>query len=152
MLVGVTPLSPSFPHFGTQAFYIISRPNCGKICNTLYIFWSFTSLAHFDIIFNTFQDTGEEGNHRIWEKDFADLLLTYADYSPKKRSAVLKRVKKRHSIYIRTVGFQLIFNFGTFNSFLAGLGRNQVYGAVHVALTKWSKTSLNQFGKADYRG
>lgn len=42
------------------------------------------------------EDTGEEGNHRIWEKDFADLLLTYADYSPKKRSAVLKRVKKRY--------------------------------------------------------
>ena len=34
--------------------------------------------------------------NRIWEKDFADLLLTYADYSPKKRNTVLKRVKKRY--------------------------------------------------------
>ena len=48
-----------------------------------------------------FQNTADEdgdgnGGHRIWEKDFADLLLTYADYSPKKRAAVLKRVKKKH--------------------------------------------------------
>ena len=34
-----------------------------------------------------------------------------------------------HSIYIRTVSSQLFFIFGTFNSFLAGLGRNQVHGA-----------------------
>jgi len=42
------------------------------------------------------QETGEEMENRIWEKDFADLLLTYADYSPKKRNTVLKRVKKRY--------------------------------------------------------
>ena len=65
-----------------------------------YVIHIFSTLQYH---FNTLQDAGEEGNHRIWEKDFADLLLTYADYSPKKRSAVLKRVKKRHSIYVRTV-------------------------------------------------
>ena len=35
--------------------------------------------------------------HRISERDFADLLLTYADYTSKKRSAVFKRVKKKYS-------------------------------------------------------
>lgn len=34
----------------------------------------------------------ENGN--ISEKQFAELLLTYADYAPKKRSSTLKRVKK----------------------------------------------------------
>ena len=38
----------------------------------------------------------DEAGTRIWERDFADLLLTYADYTPKKRSAVLKRVKKKY--------------------------------------------------------
>lgn len=33
---------------------------------------------------------------RITERQFAELLLTYADYSAKKRSAVLKRVKRRY--------------------------------------------------------
>ena len=37
-----------------------------------------------------------DGSKRIWERDFADLLLTYADYTPKKRAAVLKRVKKKY--------------------------------------------------------
>ena len=34
-----------------------------------------------------------------------------------------------HSIYIRTVRTQLLFNLGTFDSFLAGLDRNRVYCA-----------------------
>jgi hypothetical protein len=42
---------------------------------------------------------GDESGRMIREKDFADLLLTYADYTPKKRSAVMKRVKKKyHSV------------------------------------------------------
>ena len=32
----------------------------------------------------------------------------------------------RHSIYIRTVSSKLLFSFGSFDSFLAGLGRNRV--------------------------
>ena len=32
----------------------------------------------------------------------------------------------RHSIYIRTVSSKLLFSFGSFDSFLAGLGRNLV--------------------------
>ena len=38
----------------------------------------------------------DEAGTRIWERDFADLLLTYADYTAKKRSTVLKRVKKKY--------------------------------------------------------
>ena len=37
MLVGLAPLPLSFPPSGTQAFYIITRPNCLNICNTVYI-------------------------------------------------------------------------------------------------------------------
>ena len=76
-----------------------------KISVVFMYFFCYSNLQLTEISFLIlFQDTGEESNHRIWEKDFADLLLTYADYSPKKRSAVLKRVKKRHSLYVRTVG------------------------------------------------
>ena len=41
----------------------------------------------------------------------------------------------------QTVKPQLLFSFGTFDSFLAGLGRNRVYW-LHVALPK---RSINQF-------
>ena len=41
------------------------------------------------VVTNTF--TG-----RITEKAFAELLLTYADYTSKKKAVVLKRVKKRY--------------------------------------------------------
>ena len=37
MLMGVASLPLSFSPSGTQAFYIINRPNCLNICNTVYI-------------------------------------------------------------------------------------------------------------------
>ena len=37
MLVGVASLPPTFPPSGTWAFYIINRPNCVNICNTVYM-------------------------------------------------------------------------------------------------------------------
>ena len=47
----------------------------------------------------------------------------------------------------RTVSsYQLLFMLGKLDSFLAGLGRNRVYSAVHVALPK---QLINQFSKAD---
>ena len=49
-----------------------------------------------------------------------------------------------YSIYFWTARPYLLFYFGTFDSFLAGLGRNQVYGAC----TNDQYTSLNQFSKA----
>ena len=57
-------------------------------------------------------------------------------------NALLKEAN-RHSIYIRIVSSLRIFSFGTFNSFQAGLGRNQVYGAFCYA--QMVQTSLNQF-------
>ena len=45
--------------------------------------------------------------NRISEKDFADLLLTYADYTPKKRSTVFKRVKKKYPPKRETPGVTL---------------------------------------------
>ena len=48
-----------------------------------------------------------------------------------------------HSIYNRTVCSQLHFSFSTFNSFLAGLGRNEVYVACCFSQTD----NLNQLGK-----
>ena len=49
----------------------------------------------------------DDSGTRIWERDFADLLLTYADYTPKKRSAVLKRVKKKYPSKSDPVGITL---------------------------------------------
>jgi len=43
----------------------------------------------------------------ISEKDFADLLLTYADYSAKKRAAVLKRVRKKYPNNADQIGISL---------------------------------------------
>ena len=37
MLVGVAPLPLNFLPSGTWAFYIINRPNCVNICNTVYM-------------------------------------------------------------------------------------------------------------------
>ena len=52
----------------------------------------------------------------------------------------------------QTVRLQLLLRFGTvhsipFHSFLAGLGRNQVYGACYSA----HKHPINQFNKTDSR-
>ena len=41
-------------------------------------------------------------NGFISEKQFAELLLTYADYSPRKRTIVLKRIKKLFKVNLKT--------------------------------------------------
>ena len=55
-----------------------------------------------------------------------------------------------HSIYSRTVETNPHFSFGKFLSFLAGLGRNQKYGAC-CKLVALPKVPINQFSKADNR-
>ena len=45
MLVGVAPLPLSFLPSGTQAFYIVKRPNCLNICDTVYVPLHFVYLS-----------------------------------------------------------------------------------------------------------
>ena len=47
MLVGVAPLPLSFPPSKTWAFYIINRPNCLNICNTVKIHVLYKTLMMF---------------------------------------------------------------------------------------------------------
>ena len=51
MLVGVAFLPLSFPPSEIQAFYIISRPNCLKICNTVYIATVYAQYASNSCIY-----------------------------------------------------------------------------------------------------
>ena len=55
---------------------------------------------------------------------------------------------QRHIIHINTVSCWLYFSFGTFDSFLADLGRNQVYGAccsAQMAHKPFRKLALRAF-------
>ena len=57
-------------------------------------------IHHFDegclFVKQTVQLVTNTFKGRITEKAFAELLLTYADYTSKKKAVVLKRVKKRY--------------------------------------------------------
>ena len=41
-----------------------------------------------------FRKNDSDGSGKISEKDFADLLIAYAGFQPKKRAKMLKRVRK----------------------------------------------------------
>ena len=47
-----------------------------------------------EILWLEFERKGPNAEGRITERQLAELLLTYADYTPRRRSAVLKRIKK----------------------------------------------------------
>ena len=47
-----------------------------------------------EILALEFRKNDEENLGRISEKNFADLLIAYAGFQPKKRSKMLRRVKK----------------------------------------------------------
>ncbi len=67
----------------------------GKL--TIGRFLEFQTKLQSEILALEFERKGpNDATGRISERQFAELLLTYADYSSKKRSAVLKRVKKAY--------------------------------------------------------
>lgn len=73
--------------------YFFGSDGQGKL--TIERFLAFQTHLQRDILameFSRKDPVHENGN--ISEKQFAELLLTYADYAPKKRSSTLKRVKK----------------------------------------------------------
>ena len=45
-----------------------------------------------------FERKGADEQGRISEVDLADLILAYANYNPRKRAVVLKRIKKQFKV------------------------------------------------------
>ena len=66
----------------------------GKL--TIERFLDFQSELQKEILSLEFHRKEPSESGHISEKQFAELLLTYADYTVKKRAVVLKRVKKRY--------------------------------------------------------
>ncbi len=71
----------------------------------------------------------------ISEKQFAELLLTYADYSPRKRTIVLKRIKKLFKVNLKTFSLKCLIlqtiyrvistiHNGTFKTFFLNINKN----------------------------
>ena len=68
----------------------------GKL--TIERFLEFQNQLQREILRLEFDRKGPNAQGRITERQFAELLLAYADYSAKKRSAVLKRVKRAYKV------------------------------------------------------
>ncbi len=80
----------------STCLFTFSGPNLdGKL--TIERFLEFQEQLQREILSLEFsRKNPDESTGKINEKEFAELLLTYADYTAKKRSAVIKRVKKRY--------------------------------------------------------
>ena len=79
MLVGVASFPPSFLSSGTYTFYIINRPNCLNIGNTVYMLLSCES---------TFLDKSSKAMQLVTgisKEGFAILAFLCNDSSPPKR-------------------------------------------------------------------
>ncbi len=77
------------------ANYFFGENLSGKL--TIERFLDFQHRLQSEILRLEYRRKGPDADTgRISEKQFAELLLTYADYSPKRRGAVLKRVKKKY--------------------------------------------------------
>lgn len=77
----------------------------GKL--TIERFLHFQTQLQSEILALEFQRKSPNDEGLITEKQFAELLLTYADYSSKKRSNVLKRVKKAYKAEEKSMGVSL---------------------------------------------
>ena len=86
--------TPEFRTAITQISLIPGTDRQGKL--TIERFLEFQTQLQREILSLEFsrKDPDEETG-MITEKQFAELLLTYAEYTPKKRAVVLKRVKRR---------------------------------------------------------
>ena len=68
----------------------------GKL--TIERFLEFQNQLQREILRLEFNRKDPNSQGRITERQFAELLLAYADYSTKKRSTVLKRVKRAYKV------------------------------------------------------
>ena len=57
-------------------------------------FLQFQKVLQEEILALEFRKNDEDGSGKISEKDFADLLIAYAGFQPKKRAKMLRRVRK----------------------------------------------------------
>ena len=57
-------------------------------------FLQFQKILQEEILALEFRRNDADGSGKISEKDFADLLIAYGGFLPKKRAKMLKRVKK----------------------------------------------------------
>jgi len=62
---------------------------------TIEKFLDFQQHLQREILNLEFRRKGPGENGRISESDFAELLLAYAGYAPKKKARMLKRVKRK---------------------------------------------------------
>ena len=85
--------------------YFLGENLDGKL--TIERFLQFQEQLQREILTLEFSRKPAIDTNRISEKDFADLLLTYADYTPKKRMAVFKRVKKKYPPKLEHPGINL---------------------------------------------
>ena len=86
-------------HSCTRAQFLPRSPGPdldGKL--TIERFLDFQNQLQREILRLEFDRKGPNAQGRITERQFAELLLAYADYSAKKRSAVLKRVKRAYKV------------------------------------------------------
>ena len=78
--------------------FTISGPELdGKL--TIERFLEFQNQLQREILRLEFDRKDPNAHGRITERQFAELLLAYADYSAKKRSSVLKRVKRAYKVH-----------------------------------------------------
>jgi hypothetical protein len=75
-------------------FDILGADLEGKL--TIERFLDFQMLLQREILTLEFDRKEPTTERRITERQFAELLLAYANYSTKKRAAILKRVKKAY--------------------------------------------------------
>ena len=68
--------------------------------NIMLIIYTAVFRLQKEILHLEFERKEPDDNGLINEKCFAELLLTYADYSPKKKAIIIKRVKKTFKVIL----------------------------------------------------
>ena len=96
LVIGIGRVAGSVDHWWPYLFSVLITGADRKGKLTIERFLDFQSQLQSDILTLEFQRKNPDKEGRISERHLAELLLTYADYSAKKRSAVLKRVKRKY--------------------------------------------------------
>ena len=126
----------------TATKYIWSHQSGSGLDSSLYWMFTFGHLAWFvkwqgteyqrknvRIVFLCFVFTKKRDNWFFWKNETFRVFFLYFIHSPPPPVIMNIAWCSHHSMYIRIVRPWLLFSFGTFDYFLAGLGRNQAYSA-----------------------